>query len=147
MQAPERIQPKSLADYLDVMGKAMFQSGISWRVVESKWPTTREALHGFDPRIIADFTDDDLDKLAQDTRLIRNRRKLAALVHNARKMLALEAEHGGFQEYMRSHGGFEATLRDIRKQFKYMGDAGTFYFLWVVGEDVPDYEEWCRAHH
>jgi DNA-3-methyladenine glycosylase I len=147
MQVPERIRPRGLADYLDVMGKAMFQSGISWRVVESKWPGTREALQGFDPRSIATFTDADLDVLAKDARLIRNRRKLAALVDNARRMLELEEEHGSFQNYLRSHGGFEGTLKDIRKQFKYMGDAGTFYFLWVVGEDVPDYEEWCKAHH
>ena len=146
MQVPERIQPRGLADYLDVMGKAMFQSGISWRVVESKWPGTREALQGFDLRIIANFTDADLDELAKDTRLIRHRRKLAALVDNARRMLELEEEHGSFPNYLRSHGGFEGTLKDIRKQFKYMGDAGTFYFLWVVGEDVPDYEEWCEAH-
>ena len=147
MQVPERIQPRGLANYLDVMGKAMFQSGISWRVVESKWPGTREALHGFDPRVIATFTDAHLDELARDTRLIRHRRKLAALVDNARRMLELEEEHSSFQNYLRSHGGFEGTLKDIRKQFKYMGDAGTFYFLWVVGEDVPDYEEWCKAHH
>ncbi len=147
MQAPERIQPSSLADYLDIMGKAMFQSGISWRVVESKWPGTREVLRGFDPKVIATFTDSDLDDLVQDTRLIRNRRKLAALVENARLMLELEEEHGSFQNYLRSHGGFEGTLKDVRKQFKYMGDAGTFYFLWVVGEEVPDYEEWCKAHH
>jgi DNA-3-methyladenine glycosylase I len=129
------------------MGKAMFQSGISWRVVESKWPGTREALQGFDPKIIATFTDSRLDELAQDSRLIRNRRKLAALVDNARRMLELEEEYGGFQNYLRAHGGLEETIKDIRKQFKYMGDAGTFYFLWVVGEEVPDYEEWCKAHH
>ena len=147
MQVPDRIQPKGLAEYLDVMGKAMFQSGTSWRVVESKWPGTREALQDFDPRIIATLTDANLDELAKDTRLIRNRRKLAALVDNARRMLELEEEHGSFQDYLRSHGGFEETLKDIRKQFRYMGDAVTFYFLWVVGEDVPDYEEWCKAHH
>jgi 3-methyladenine DNA glycosylase Tag len=147
MQVPERIQPKGLADYLDVMGKAMFQSGISWRVVESKWPGTREALQDFNPRTIATLTDADLDELAKDTRLIRNLRKLAAQVDNARRMLELEEDHGSFQNYLRSHGGFEGTLKDIRKQFKYMGDAGTFYFLWVVGEDVPDYEERCKSHH
>lgn len=147
MQAPEIIEPKTLADYLDVMGKAMFQSGISWRVVESKWPGSREALHGFDPRIIATFSEADLDRLAQDPRLIRSRRKLAALVENARSMLELEEQHGSFQNYLRSHGGFDETIKDVRKQFKYMGDAGTFYFLWVVGEETPDYEEWCRAHH
>jgi DNA-3-methyladenine glycosylase I len=147
MQAPAKIQPRSLADYLDVMGQCMFQSGISWRVVESKWPGTREALEGFNPRHVAALNDDDLDRLAQDTRLIRSRRKLAALVDNARRMLELEEKHGSFPAYLRSHGGFEATLQDIRRQFKYMGEAGTFHFLWVVGEETPDYQEWCQSRH
>ena len=42
--APEKINPKSLGDYLEVMSKAIFQAGISWRVVESKWPGIREAF-------------------------------------------------------------------------------------------------------
>src|SRR5437763_782685 len=37
MEAPKRIRPKGLADYLEVMTKAAFQSGISWRVIEAKW--------------------------------------------------------------------------------------------------------------
>ena len=36
MAQPERIQPNSLGDYLEIMTKAVFQNGISWRVVESK---------------------------------------------------------------------------------------------------------------
>ena len=33
---PEQIKPTSLNDYLEVMSKAVFQSGMSWRVVEAK---------------------------------------------------------------------------------------------------------------
>jgi hypothetical protein len=42
-EAPEQITARNLADYLDVLTKAVFQSGISWRVVEAKWAGTREA--------------------------------------------------------------------------------------------------------
>ena len=147
MEIPQRIEPQSESEYLDVMSKSVFQSGLSWKVVESKWPGTQEALHGFDLETVAELTDDDLDRLTEDSRIIRSRRKLAAVVHNARRMIELSEKHGGFRSYLRSHGDFEATLKDIRKQFKYMGDAGTFHFLWVVGEDVPDYEEWCRQRH
>ena len=35
-EAPERIEPKSLGGYLKVMSKSVFQSGISWRVVNFK---------------------------------------------------------------------------------------------------------------
>ena len=35
-RAPERIEPQSLGDYLEVMSKAVFQAGMSWKVVEAK---------------------------------------------------------------------------------------------------------------
>ena len=87
-----------------------------------------------------------MDRLTSDTRVIRNRRKLDAVVHNAREMLRLQERHGSFRDYLRSHGTFEATVSDLRKTFKFLGEAGAFYFLWVVGEAVPSYEEWCARH-
>ncbi|MGB2696089.1 MAG: hypothetical protein WBD55_13010 [Dehalococcoidia bacterium] len=33
--APAQITPTSLGDYLDVMSKAVFQTGISWKVVDN----------------------------------------------------------------------------------------------------------------
>ena len=144
-RAPERIDPQTLGDYLEVMTKAVFQSGISWRVVESKWPGIREAFKGFDAKSVASLTPFDLDELAQDKRVIRNRRKLEAIVENARRMLELEEAHGGLRSYLRSHGGFDATVRDLRKQFKFMGEFGCYYFLHVVGEEVPDHEEWSKS--
>ena len=83
MQAPTLIEIKSLGDYLEVMSKAVFQTGISWKVVESKWPQLREAMRNFDIDSVATRSTDDLEELAQYTRVIRNRRKLAAIVHNA----------------------------------------------------------------
>src|SRR5436190_587231 len=83
MQAPERVSPKNLADYLDVLTRAVFQSGISWRVIEAKWPGTRQALEDFDPERLADLTPDDVDRLVQDHRLVRNRRKIEATIANA----------------------------------------------------------------
>ena len=56
MQPPAQITPTKLADYLDVLTRAVFQSGISWRVIEAKWPGTREALNEFDPERLADLT-------------------------------------------------------------------------------------------
>ncbi|HEU4759999.1 MAG TPA: DNA-3-methyladenine glycosylase I [Dehalococcoidia bacterium] len=145
MEAPQQIQPRSLADYLEVMSKAVFQTGISWRVVDAKWPGTREAFRRFDPSAVAALTPDELDALAGDTRLIRNRRKIEAVVDNARQMLELEQRHGSFRDYLRSHGGFEETVADLRKRFKFVGDLGAYHFLWVVSEPVPSYEDWCAS--
>ncbi len=145
MPSPEKIQPTSVSDYLEIMTKAVFQSGISWRVVEAKWPGIKEAFKDFDTDVVAGFSEPELDELAQDTRVIRNRRKLSAIVSNAQRMVELDEEHGGFQKYLRSRPDFSSTIQDIRKQFKFMGDTGTYFFLYVVGEEVPPHDEWFAA--
>jgi len=142
---PARIEPKSLGDYLEVMSKAVFQSGMSWRVVESKWSTIREAFRGFDAEAVAGLGVREIDELANDSRVIRNRRKIEAIVGNANRMIDLERQHGSFRDYLRSHGSFDATTGALRKDFKFLGDSGCYYFLWVVGEQVPPYEEWSAA--
>jgi 3-methyladenine DNA glycosylase Tag len=140
-EAPERIRPTSVNDYLEVMSKAVFQSGISWKVVESKWSGIREAFHGFDAPTVASFTEFDIEELTQDTRVIRHGRKLKAIVDNAQRMLELEQEHGSFRDYLRSHSSFDETLAAVRRDFSYMGPTGIYYFLYVVGEEVPSHEE------
>ena len=100
-QAPQKVEPKRLGDYLEVMTKAVFQSGISWRVIE-------------------------------------------ATIDNAVELLALDKEFGGFRNYLRSHGGFLETVADLKRRFRFLGDMGAYYFLYVVGEEVPPHEE-CMA--
>lgn len=142
-QAPNQIKPKGLADYLEVMTKAVFQSGMSWSVIEAKWDGFQKAFKGFDPKEIARFAPDDVDRLAQDPGIIRNRKKIEATIDNAVEMQALAEEHGGdFRKYLRSHGSFEETVADLRRHFRFLGDFGAYYFLYVVGEQVPPHDEW-----
>jgi 3-methyladenine DNA glycosylase Tag len=93
MRPPEQIEDASPADILESITKAVFQAGISWRVVEAKWPGFREAFHGFDPERVAAMTPDDVARLREDTRIIRNRRKIEATVHNAEAVLASTRTH------------------------------------------------------
>jgi DNA-3-methyladenine glycosylase I len=102
MDGPPQIRPKGLADYLDVLSQAAFQSGISWKVVQAKWPGTREAFRDFDPQKVANLTPKQVDALVADTRVIRNRKKIEGTVDNAETMLALDREFGGFRKYLRS---------------------------------------------
>ena len=132
--------PRELSGYLDAMARVMFQTGISWRVVEAKWPGIETAFHGFDPQRTARLKTKDIDKLMGDTRVIRNRKKLEAIVGNAQRMLELDKEFGSFKKYLDSLGDFDATKKDIHKQFAYMGDSGTWFFLWMVGRKVPEHE-------
>ena len=140
-EAPKKILPKDLSEYLEIMSKSVFQSGMSWKVVESKWPTTREAFHDFQIGAVAAMDEMAVDALADDTRVIRNRRKLQAITDNARRMIELDEEYGTFQKYLRSHDSFWDLVKDLRKQFKFLGDMGAYYWLYVVGEEVPPHEQ------
>lgn len=79
-----------------------FQSGLSWLVILSKRPAFRQAFAGFDPEVVAEFTDDDVERLLADDSIIRNRRKIEATVQNARATLALR-EQGGLEELLWTH--------------------------------------------
>jgi 3-methyladenine DNA glycosylase Tag len=146
MEAPQKIKPQSLADYLEVMSKAVFQTGISWKVVEAKWPGIKDGLRGFDPVKISEFTIDEIDSLVEDKRMIRNRRKIEAIIGNAQGLLELDRTYGTFRKYLRSFDSYEDLVKDLRKRFKYLGEMGAYYFLWVVGEKVPSWEEWSSRH-
>jgi 3-methyladenine DNA glycosylase Tag len=144
-KAPTKIRPKALGDYLEVMTKAVFQSGLNWRVIEAKWDGFREAFEGFDPEKVAGFTPDDVDRLAQDTRIVRNRRKIQATVDNAVEMVALDREYKGFRNFLRSRDSFDETVADLKRHFGFLGETGSYYFLHVVGEQVPSHEDWMAS--
>ena len=40
---------------------------------------------------------------------------------------------------------FDAKVKQLRKDFKFLGDFGSYYFLYVVGEEVPPHEEYRAA--
>ena len=142
---PKQIRPRSLADYLEVLSKIAFEAGLSGRVVDAKWENIRKAFHGFDPDRVARMTPRAVDKLVGDERVIRSRRKIEATIANAETMLELDEQYKGFKRYLRSHGDFEATVKDLRRQFKFLGDHGAYRFLWIVGEKVPAYQDWAHT--
>ena len=142
---PKRARPRDLAGYLEAITHAVFQGGISWRVVEAKWDGIRVAFAGFDPQAVAEFDATRIDALMGDPRVIRNRAKIEGTVDNAQTLLELDHEHHGFRRYLRSHGGFEETAADLKRQFRFLGDTGVYYFLYVVGEEVPPHEEWAAS--
>lgn len=142
---PPQHDAKSLDDYLEYLSKSVFQAGISWRVVDAKWPSTRQAFHAFNVERIARMKDREIDALAKDERVIRSRPKLAAVVHNANALLELE-RNGGFKKHLRSFDDYEDLATDLKKRFKFVGDSGIYHFLWTVKHPVPEWHAWARAH-
>lgn len=66
------------------------QSGLAWITVLRKRDGYREAFAGFDPAVVAEFTDDDVERLMLDPGIVRNRLKITAAITNARALVALQ---------------------------------------------------------
>jgi DNA-3-methyladenine glycosylase I len=71
-----------------------FQSGLSWATILRKRPAFRAAFAGFDPEVVAEYGDGDVERLMTDAGIVRNRRKIEAAITNARATLALRPEGG-----------------------------------------------------
>ncbi|OOL29826.1 3-methyladenine DNA glycosylase [Rhodococcus rhodochrous] len=67
-----------------------FQSGLSWLTILRKREAFRSAFAGFDVEVVAGYTDDDVARLLGDAGIVRNRRKVEAVVANARAVLDLD---------------------------------------------------------
>lgn len=65
------------------------QSGLAWITVLRKRDNYRAAFAGFDPEAVAEFTDDDVERLMQDPGIIRNRLKITSAITNARAVVAM----------------------------------------------------------
>ena len=76
------------------------QAGLSWRIILHKREGMRAAFAGFDPGVVATFTEDDVERLAADPGIIRNRPKIRATITNAQAFLAIQAESGSFARYL-----------------------------------------------
>lgn len=79
-----------------------FQSGLSWLTILRKRPAFRQAFADFDPDRIAEFGDDDVERLLADAAIVRNARKIHATITNARAVQRLR-EDGGLDEVFWSY--------------------------------------------
>jgi DNA-3-methyladenine glycosylase I len=66
-----------------------FQSGLSWITVLRKRENFRRAFAGFQPELVAAFTEDGVTRLLSDPGIIRNRAKITAAIENARLVVDL----------------------------------------------------------
>lgn len=70
----------------------VFLPGLSWNLIEKKRDALREAFCDFDPDLVAEFDDEDIEHLMSNPDIIRNRRKIDAVVTNAQATIAMR-EH------------------------------------------------------
>ena len=76
------------------------QAGLSWRTILGKREGYKEAFHGFDVDTIAKYTQQDIERLMGDPRIVRNRLKIESAIKNARGVQAIRQEFGSLDTYL-----------------------------------------------
>jgi DNA-3-methyladenine glycosylase I len=71
-----------------------FQSGLSWLTILRKRDGFRRAFRGFDPTMVARFTERDIERLLGDASIVRHRGKIEATIANARATLEVQDRYG-----------------------------------------------------
>lgn len=126
----------------------IFQAGLSWLIVLKKRAALVEAFDGFSPDRVAAYGDADVARLMADERIIRNRRKIAAVIENARRLVAIRARHGSFAGWIAAHHprGKEDWVRLFRGTFVFMGGEVVNEFLMSIGYLPGAHRDDCPVH-
>lgn len=78
------------------------QAGLSWITILRKREGYRKAFANFDYKKIAEFTEEDVERILQDPGVIRNRGKINSSINNAKIFMAIQKEFGSFYNYLYS---------------------------------------------
>ncbi|WP_337982401.1 DNA-3-methyladenine glycosylase I [Lysinibacillus sp. C5.1] len=76
------------------------QAGLSWWTILQKREGYREAFDQFNAAKIVSYTEEKLAELKEDTRIVRNKLKIASVVTNAQAFLRIQQQHGSFSQYI-----------------------------------------------
>jgi len=77
-----------------------FQAGLSWITILNKRENFRTAFDHFDYKKIANYSDNKIQELLQDTGIIRNKLKVYSAVTNAQAFIKVQEEFGSFSKYI-----------------------------------------------
>jgi DNA-3-methyladenine glycosylase I len=92
------------------------QAGLSWETILKKREAYRVAFVGFDAERVARFTTARVERLLQNSRIIRNRLKIESAVINARAFVAVQREFGSFDAYVWSLAGGAPRVNRWRRR-------------------------------
>lgn len=138
VKTPAQLAKMPDREFLSAMAKKIFQSGFVWRVVEQKWPGFEEVMWGFEPNKLALASDEQIEKMAQDTRIIRNFTKVKAVRENAYFVKLTAKKSQGFGRFIGEWPVEEITQLwlHLKKQGARLGGNTGPYFLRAVGKDT-----------
>ena len=131
-----------------------FQAGLSWITILKKRENFRKAFDQFNYQKIAQYNDDKILELLQDSGIIRNKLKVYSAVANAQAFIKVLDEFGSFSNYIWAFTNGEpiqnnrksltevpATTplsdkisKDLKKRgFKFVGSTVMYAFMQATG--------------
>ncbi len=132
-------RPPNDSVYFENMCRVIFQSGLNWHVTDKKWSATTNAFCNFNIASVARFTETDVQRLTKDEGIIRNKRKIQAIIQNAQNFLAIEKRYGSFQRYLDSldkTNNYAVVVKDLINKFRFLGPSTAKLYLYTVGENI-----------
>jgi DNA-3-methyladenine glycosylase I len=125
--------------YFENMTRIIFQGGLNWKLIEKKWPNFRSAFRDFSIDAVATFGNRDVERLMQDTGIVRNRAKIIATMNNAKQFQIVIKEYGTFQNYVDSldkSENYAHAVKELGKRFSRLRPPSARIFLYSVGENI-----------
>jgi 3-methyladenine DNA glycosylase Tag len=149
----QRVQPiKSAAQlrkvpdnrYLSLIGLRIFRAGLKHDMVDARWPAFEKAFYGFDPHRVAAMSDEAIEALMKDAKLIRHLGKLQAVHANGAAVVALAKEKGGVGAYLADWPAenIVGLWDDLAKRFSHLGGGSGPQFLRMAGKDTFVLSDW-----
>jgi len=133
-------QLKKVSDdrYLSLMSLRVFRAGLKHDMVDAKWPEFERAFRGFEPKRVRAMSDEDVEKLMGDARLIRHLGKLKSVQANAAAFCDLAEAHGSVGAWLAAWPGGEIVKLwdELGKRFSQLGGNSGAYFLRMAGKDT-----------
>jgi 3-methyladenine DNA glycosylase Tag len=120
------------------MSLRIFRAGLKHSLVDAKWPAFEEVFQAFEPRRVRAMSDEALESLLGDVRLIRHWGKLKSVRDNAAAMIGIAEEHGSFGAWLGDWPESEIVelWETLAKRFSQMGGNSGPTFLRMVGKDT-----------
>ncbi len=136
-----------------------FQSGLSWRTILAKRDNFRKAFENFDFNTVARFTERDVERLLDDTGIVRHRGKIEAVINNAQRARELVEQEGSLAVFIWRYEPDPETLaepqsvstsaesialsKELKKRgWKFVGPTTVYAFMQAMGL-INDHAEGC----
>lgn len=90
------------------------QAGLNWSTILKKREGYRKAFADFNPEVVANYSEAEMEELLLDPSIIRNKLKVKSAVTNAQNFLKVQEEFGSFDKYIWSFVGGKPIVNKWR---------------------------------